>query len=277
MGSITNFLEVELLDHVLNQATYSAPSNLYLVLCTADPTDAATGASCNETPDSGGYQRTEITFAVAASRSVDQDADCQFPQATADWSSTITHWCIADTQTYGSGNILAHGAFATGKDIKNGDTPKVASGEIDVTFSAGEISNFLANELLDHVFNNAAWTPTDTYVALCTATVADDDTGSTITEPSGNGYARELVDENGGTSPTWDLAVSGDPSYVDNGADVDLGPASGGSWGTIAAVAIVTASSAGEVLLYDNDMTDKPVGDGDTARFAAGDLDMQMS
>lgn len=45
MGSLSNYLELELLDHVLNNAAYSPAATLYLALCTADPTDAGTGAS----------------------------------------------------------------------------------------------------------------------------------------------------------------------------------------------------------------------------------------
>jgi len=274
MGSITDFLENELLDHVFN-ATYTAPTNLYLVLCTADPTDTATGAACSETANSGGYARTEITVGVAASRVVAQDAEVSFPQASGDWASPITHWCIADTATYGAGNILAHGQFAVEKSIVTGNTPKVASAEINVTFSAGEISDFLANELLDHVFNNAAYASPATYVALIITTpVTDSMTGSTITEPSGYDYARTQINVNGGASPTWDIAASG---IVDNTQNIDIGPANGGNWGTIIAVAIVDAATAGNLLMYDNDMTDQPVDDGDTAQFAAGALDMQAA
>jgi len=272
MGSITDFLELELLDHIFN-ASYTAPTNIYLVLCTADPTDAATGASCSETANSGGYARTEITVGVAASRVVTQDADVEFPQATGDWALPITDWCIADGDTYGAGNILAYGSFAASKDILENDTPKVSSGEVNVTFSAGEISDFLANELLDHVFNNAAYSSPDTYVGLCTAVIADDDDGDTVTEVSGGSYARKQVNINGGASPTWDIAAAG---IVDNTHAVTFVTATA-SWGTIVAPGVFDALTSGNLLMYDNDMTDKPVGDGDTAEFAIGALDMQMS
>lgn len=38
MGSLTNYLELELLDHVLNNAAYTPAATLYLALATADPT-----------------------------------------------------------------------------------------------------------------------------------------------------------------------------------------------------------------------------------------------
>ncbi len=274
MGSITNFLEVELLDHVFN-AAYTPPTNLYLCLCTADPTDAATGGSMNEVADSNNYARAEITFGDASARRVTQDADVTFNTASGSWG-TVSHWAIATSATHGAGDCLAYGAFSSSKSIVNGNTPSVASGQIYVEFSAGEISDYLANELLDHVFNNAAYSHPSTYIGLTTATVSDDDTGSSITEVTGGSYARELVNENGGSSPTWDLAVSGDPSYVDNADQIEFTQATA-SWGTITSVVICDASSGGNLLFYDNDLTDQAVDTNDIVQFLAGDLDIQMS
>lgn len=275
MGSFTDYLENELLDHVFN-AAFTSPTNIYLALCTADPTDAATGAAMNEAANSGSYARTAISFGLAAARAVTQDADVNFPTATGSWG-TISHWAIVDSNTYGAGNVLCHGAFGASKAVNTDDTPSVASGEIVVSFTAGEISDYLSNELLDHCFNNAAFTTTagSTFVALCTAVVSDSSTGATITEPGGGSYARVEVNENGGSSPTWDLAASG---VVDNTHAITFTTATA-SWGTIVAVAICDSltTGAGNLLFYDNDMTDKAVGDGDTAEFAIGDLDITMT
>lgn len=274
MGSITDFLEAELLDHVFN-ASYTSPANIYLCLCTADPTDAATGASMSEVANSGSYQRTAISFGLAASRTVTQDANCVFPQATGSWG-TVTHWAICDNQTYGSGNVLAHGAFASGKSIVSGNTPSVASGQITVSFSAGEITTYLANELLDHCFNNAAYTAPDTYVALADEALADGDTDISAKEPSGGSYARVQVNVNGGSSPTWDLATGTTPTEVDNTHAITFATATA-SWGTITSVGICDAATVGNLLFYDNDMTDQAVGNGDTVQFPIGDLDIQMT
>ena len=51
---------------------------------------------------------------------------------------------------------------------------------------AGTISDYLEDKLLDHVFENSAYTvPTTLYVALSTADPTD--SGGSIAEPSGNG------------------------------------------------------------------------------------------
>lgn len=271
MGSITNYLENELLDHVLN-ASYTPAATIYLCLCTADPTDAATGASMNEVANSGSYARTAITFDAAASRTVVQAAAVTFPTATGSWG-TITHWAIADSGTHGAGNVLATGALAASKSVISGNTPSVADAEIEISFTAGEISNFLALELLDHAFRNSAYSKPDTYVGLVTATVSDSNTGSTITEVSGGSYARVQVNINGGSTPTWDVAASG---LVDNTHDIDF-PTATASWGTVVGVVICDASSAGNLLFYDNTMGDQAVGDDDSVSFPAGDLDVVMT
>ncbi len=278
MGSFTDFLEGEFLDHVFNKLSYTPPVTAYLALATADPTDAATGASMNECPNAFAYARTAITLGAAAARRVTQSGAVTFPQASGGGWGTVTHWAIVSTATWGAGDVLAHGAFVASKVVNDGNTPSIADSEVYVEFSANEVSDYLANIWLDRAFRNQAFATPDTYIAaIITNPVTDGMTGSTITEPSGNGYARELIDENGGTPPVWDLAAGTTPTIVDNAGDVDLGPASGGNWGLIIAAAICDALTVGNLLMYDNAMTDQDVDDGDTMRFPTGDLDMQCS
>ena len=275
MGSITSFLANELLDHSLNKATFNPATTLYLILATADPTDAATGASCNEVPNSGSYQRTAIGFAAASGRVIDQSGDVTFPQATGAWGD-VTHWAIADSQTYGAGNVYAHGAFNETKSIVSGNTPSVDAGsnDVNVTIDAGYCSNYLATILLDFAFRDQTFTSPTTYVCACTATISDSDTGASISEPGAGAYARKLVYENGGGTPDWDLAAS---EVVDNSDDIDFTTATA-SWGTIVATAITDnpTTGAGNLLFYDNGTADQAVGNGDTYQYPAGDLDVGL-
>lgn len=277
MGSMTNFLEVELLDHTLNKAAWSPPATVYLGLCTADPTDAATGASANEVANANGYQRTAISFAAATGRSITQSGAVNFPQASGGGWGTATHYALFTSQTYGGGDCIGHGSLSASKTINDGNTPSVADGECVISIGAGEVSNYLANIWLDFAFRNQAFTSPTTYLAaIITNTVTDSMTGSTITEPSGGSYARKLVYENGGGSPAWDLAVSGDPSYVDNGAAIQFAQATG-DWGTVIAFALCDASSGGNMLMYDNDPVDQSVLTGDTINIAIGSCDWQLN
>jgi hypothetical protein len=275
MGSITDFLEGELLDHVFN-AAYTRSATHFVALCTADPTDAALGNNMSEVPNAFAYQRTTITFGVAASRVTTQSGAVSFPQASGGSWGTVTHWAICTSQTYDAGDVLATGAFAASKTINDGNTASIPTTEINVTISAGEVSNYLANKLLDFAFRNQVFAAPATWIALCEAVVADDDTGTTITEEGAGSYGRVQVNVNGGSSPTWDLKSGTTPTFVDNTHAITFTQATG-DWGSQVAVAICDAETLGNLLLYDNDMSDQTVNNGDTAEFAIGELDIQLT
>ena len=131
MGSLTNFGESALVKHIITEAAYSPATTLYLALCTADPTDAATGASMNEVANAEAYARVAIAFSAAATRRITQTGAVTFATATGVGWGTASHWAIVDSITYGAGNVLAAGAFATPKAIVSGNTPSVATTETD--------------------------------------------------------------------------------------------------------------------------------------------------
>jgi len=273
LGSITDFLEDELLDHVFNGNAFTPAATLYLCLCTADPTDAATGASMNECANSGNYQRTAISFAAASSRRVTQNGGVTFPTATGSWG-TVSHWAIASTQTYGSGNVYAHGTLAFSRSVATGNTPTIADGEVYVEFTAGDTSSYLAHALLDLAFRNQAYSVPNTWVAICLAEVQDTDSGSLITEPSGGAYERVRIYTSGCGAPyvRWSAVTSG---RVENDAAVVF-PTATTDWGTITSVAVVDDDYAGEILAYDNDMTDQDVYSTETPQFNYAELDVTL-
>lgn len=261
-GSLSDFAELELLDHVLKTGAYVQPT-IYIALCTADPTDAGTGSSITE-PSGGSYARVASpNWSAAASRTLSNDVVITFPEATASWG-TITHWAACDAST--AGNMIAHGDLSASKTIGSGDNASFAIGDIDVTWSAGDMSDYLANALLDHLFENTAYTqPTNIYVALCTVAITDTDTGTSITEPSGGAYAREVC--NG-----WDAAASG---ASQNTAAITFTTATA-SWGTITHACLCDALTAGNLLRWTSVDTSKAVGVGDTAKFNAGAFDITL-
>lgn len=272
MGSLTNYGETALVGHLCG-SSYTSPANVYLALCTADPTDAATGASMNEVANANGYARQAISFGAPSARRVTQDAVVNFPAATGAWG-TASHWAIVDSATYGAGNALAYGALGSSKVIVNGNTPSVPSADVYVEISASAggsgWTTFLVHELLDHTFNNAAYTQPATYLGLTTTTSSDSAGG---TEASGGSYARVLINKAGGASPAW-AAVSGGATSLNQQTDFTVAT---GSWGTVVSSAIYDASTAGNMLMYDNNTTDQAVGDGDTWRYAAGEWDVSLT
>jgi hypothetical protein len=267
MGSISDFLENELLDHCFN-AAWASPTTVFLGLSTADPLD--TGAGLAE-PSGGAYSRVTITFVTAVTRNVTQKAKVTFPQATNAWGD-ITHYSVHDAVS--GGNFLAHGSLNTTKGVVNGNTPSVATSEVVISYTAGETSDYLAHKLLDHAFRNKQYTFQSTFaIALCTGNILDTDTGSTISEPSGFNYSRATVFKNAGTAPDWNLASSGS---LDNSDAITFATPSG-SWGTITAIGIVDAAAAGNLLWYENTVTDQKPDNGDTVQFAANALKVSMS
>lgn len=133
----------------------------------------------------------------------------------------------------------------------------------------GSFSNYLEDELLDHIFGcgTTDYTPpADIYVALSTADPGED--GSTIAEPSGGSYARVQSDES-----DWGTSSGG---TVSNTAELSFTTATG-AWGAITHFALYDDPSAGNMLGYGSLTTPKTVGVGDTAKFAIGDLDITLT
>jgi len=279
MGSLSNFSEDELLDHLCN-AAYSPVATVYLALCTADPTDAGTGASMNEKTDAQAYARTAITFGAAAARRVTQSADVTFPQASGNYPAAITHYAIVDSATHGAGNMLAHGAFSASFTPVTGNTPIVASGQVyvEIGASAGAgFTNYLVHKWLDLMFRNQAFSKPATYAFLSNTVLDDADVAiGDFTEVTGTSYARALVDINGGASPTWSVSSGG---AVSNGAIVAFPTVGAGGWTQLVAAGLIdSVSGAGNVLAFDSaNIVDQTAAANDIVRWPAGDFDLSLS
>ena len=127
---------------------------------------------------------------------------------------------------------------------------------------AGSFSNFLENEVLDHLFTAGAYARPATYVALYTAAPTAAGGG---TEVSGGSSARVQV-------TAWDTASGG--ATANTGAITF--PTASASWGTVVAFGILDAASAGNLLAWGDLTAPKAVGSGDTIEFAAGALDITL-
>jgi len=127
---------------------------------------------------------------------------------------------------------------------------------------AGSKSDYLENEVIDHVFGKGSYTPPTIYVALFT--VAPTDVGGG-TEVSGGSYARVATDSN-----DWDAAASGATA---NAGDITF-PEATGDWGEVVAFALFDADTGGNMLYWGDLTASKSINSGDTAKFATGDLDV---
>jgi len=263
-GSLSDALEIKLLDHVLKTTPYVQPANIYIALCTGDLTDAGDGGT--EITGKSGYARVVMnSWNAGASRVTANTNQITFAQAGEDWG-TISHYGIYDAIT--GGNFLAHGSFEASKTCPTGTNLYIAAGDIDVVFSAGGICDGLADQLLDHVFKTTEHTvDTNLYVALFTATPTDG--GTSGTECTGGSYARKVC--NG-----WDGASGG---ATQNTAAITFATATA-SWGTVAWFMIMNhidaAESTANTLIWGTIDPTKVIGIDDVAEYAAGALDITL-
>lgn len=126
-------------------------------------------------------------------------------------------------------------------------------------------SAYLEDKMLNWMKGTAFGTaPTTVYVALFTTAPADDGTGGT--EVSGGSYARASIT----TSSGWSAISGTAPRQISNGSTITFVTPTA-SWGTIVAVGIYDASTAGN-LLYWNTITSQAIASGVVASFAASAL-----
>ena len=129
---------------------------------------------------------------------------------------------------------------------------------------AGSFGDALENKMLDHLLKTTPFAvPTDIYIELYT--VAPTDAGGG-TPASGGSYARKVCN-------TWDAAAGG--ATANTGA-ITFAQATG-DWGTILAFALFDAITGGNFLAWADLTVNKDILNGDTAEFAAGELDVTLT
>ena len=123
-------------------------------------------------------------------------------------------------------------------------------------------SNYLSNEILDHVFSGNAFTaPSNYYVALYTVAPTASGGG---TEVTGGGYVRRAA------TFTTSATQSTNQSAIEF-------PTASASYGNVVAAAVLDASSGGNLLAFANLTAAKTIGIGDVLRIPANDLDINLA
>ena len=123
---MSDYLENEILDHILGTGAYTMPTTVYVGLSTGSFGDDNSGTELT----GNGYARQSISFGAAASGTASNDAAVEFPAATGSWG-TVSHFGLFDAST--GGNLLIHGALTASKVIETGDILKIAVGDMDIT------------------------------------------------------------------------------------------------------------------------------------------------
>lgn len=132
-GSMSDYLEGKLIDHLFRGTAYSAPGTLYVGLATAACSDSGFGTEVS----GGSYARVAVTNASAqwaapsgGNGTTSNVNAITFPAPTANWGQ-VTHWFIADASS--GGNLLWCAALTQAKTINDGDAaPAFNAGALSV-------------------------------------------------------------------------------------------------------------------------------------------------
>jgi hypothetical protein len=122
-GSLSNYAENKVLDHVLGTTTFTKPTT-YVALYTVAPTDSSAGTEVT----GGSYARLAGAFDAATGGASSNSGNLDFTGMPA---CTVVAIGVLDNST--GGNLLIHGTLTANKVLDAGDTLRVAQGDLDIT------------------------------------------------------------------------------------------------------------------------------------------------
>lgn len=128
MGSFSDYLENELLDHAFRNSSYTPPASVYVGLYTVAPTDAGGGTEVT----GGAYARVTATFTAASGGAISNSSNLTFTTATASWGKILAAG-VFDAAT--SGNMLGWALLTASKTISSGDTAQFNAGDVDISLT----------------------------------------------------------------------------------------------------------------------------------------------
>lgn len=137
--------------------------------------------------------------------------------------------------------------------------------------TVGNFSNYVEDELLDHITGKTSFDKPTVYVGLCTDSPGEAGTGAAANEvANSHNYARVAT-----IADTWNAASGGS---IDNAEDITF-PEASGSWGPVNYYALFDSGIYGEGNMLIHDVLDNPVNviAGHSVQFAAGELVLTLS
>lgn len=137
------------------------------------------------------------------------------------------------------------------------------------------LTRYTMQAMLNHMFNDPAWTAPAVYLGLSSTTPTKDDaTTWNVTEPSGGNYARVQI-----LTTEMDAATDLDTPVKDNNTTITFAAANA-DWlaqANMTHFCLWDASSNGNLLAFGAITTPKPVYDGDQPSFAATEIAVSMT
>ena len=122
-----NYLEAEILDHILGTGAFTMPTNSFVKLHTADPGEDATTAAAGNTT------RAAVDFAAASSPGGTAASSTAASWTAVSTTETYSHFSIWDAST--AGNPLLTGALTASVSVTAGDNFSIPAGSLTVTCS----------------------------------------------------------------------------------------------------------------------------------------------
>jgi hypothetical protein len=179
MGGLANMMENFMLNHVLKVYVYDIYDNIKIGLSTTDVGEDGSGIS---EPVGNGYSRVEHNlWTRSGSKSVSNNGNIVFPEATGSWGNVGYYFLTDSTDTTGN-TIIGYGDITNPSDVNSGDTITFNSGQLKLWFYLNGASNFMSEKILDMTFLNGVYDATsDIYVGLSSVDPGSD--GSGIVEP----------------------------------------------------------------------------------------------
>jgi hypothetical protein len=186
-------------------------------------------------------------------------------------------WGIADYDASSGGNLIAWGPLTTPVEVTDGDSFGIDAGELSI-YVAGAMTTYLANKLLDWMWRAQTRTaPANVYAAFMTATGT---AGSAGTEVTGGAYARVAI---ACTLAAWEdtqnaggaVASSGTTNETETEAATNWTTPTA-DWGTLTAMEIYDALTAGNRLWWAALDTAKTILSGQTVSVAAGGIKVKV-
>jgi hypothetical protein len=130
MAALSDYAEKLVLDWLMTTGSATRPTDWYVALYTAAPSDAGGGTEVS----TGGYARQAVTFAAASSPggTTDNTNTVSFTASGGNYG-TVTHIGLFDAVS--GGNLLWHGSMTASKTVNDGDTLEFSVGNIDLSIA----------------------------------------------------------------------------------------------------------------------------------------------
>lgn len=151
--------------------------------------------------------------------------------------------------------------------------------------TAGSMSNYLENKIIDYVFRSQSWTqPSTLCVGLATSAPTDASTGATVAEASYTNYARAAYNASfsgwkGTGGEVTNTGSTGTSGTTSNASVITIGTAAGSGPTTVTHFFIADSctAGAGNILFWAALTTSKTINNGDPApTFAVDALTVQI-